>query len=482
MVSVRASAPSLILLISTAVLVAAPIVHVVRAVEHVPYRSWHPINIGLLVACTIVAVGWVRYLSRHRWASALVHGCWNQGMLLALSLWAVLSTVWSVAPGRSALWGLHGLAMTLAYFVVARCISLATLRRASLTALVLMLLGSMAALLLAPEYARNQDPLYGGAWRGLFAQKNHLGLLAGLTLVLSALRSGPLVLRGVGASLAIVVLVGSRSGTGALTALAGLGTVALVLGLSRLERRHRVRAVTVAGVVALGLSAVLALRWEPALRAVGRDPSLTGRTVLWSFAGMRISERPLSGFGFRAFFERNDAESIRAEEPLKRQMGEATLEGRSLRWQPNAPALLPSAEGRESLQGPRSPAVDTPKESGKQKRRPPHWRVSHAHNGILQLTLDLGAVGLLFFLLWCARQLLPAVRTVLRDGHDADGLATLALSAALLGHNLLEVSLLRTWFPEGLMWGVWVVHLVAHDPNSVVRCSPTARAVHSSSE
>ena len=37
--------------------------------------------------------------------------------------------------------------------------------------------------------------------------------------------------------------------------------------------------------------------------AIGRDPTLTGRTQLWDFVQAMIDQRPLHGYGYHAFFD-----------------------------------------------------------------------------------------------------------------------------------------------------------------------------------
>jgi O-antigen ligase len=71
------------------------------------------------------------------------------------------------------------------------------------------------------------------------------------------------------------------------------------------------------------------------LSAGGRDTSLTGRDAVWAFAAAAIVQRPILGYGYAAFWSDSD-------------------------W--TLQAL--------------------------------HWSPPHAHNGVLQVLLDLGGVGL----------------------------------------------------------------------------------------
>jgi exopolysaccharide production protein ExoQ len=48
--------------------------------------------------------------------------------------------------------------------------------------------------------------------------------------------------------------------------------------------------------------AVLNQLWVPLLEMIGRDPTLTGRTVLWEWGVRAILERPVTGWGFTGYF------------------------------------------------------------------------------------------------------------------------------------------------------------------------------------
>jgi exopolysaccharide production protein ExoQ len=42
------------------------------------------------------------------------------------------------------------------------------------------------------------------------------------------------------------------------------------------------------------------------LKALGKDPSLTGRTDIWTALMREVAERPWTGFGYQAFWGRID--------------------------------------------------------------------------------------------------------------------------------------------------------------------------------
>jgi exopolysaccharide production protein ExoQ len=70
------------------------------------------------------------------------------------------------------------------------------------------------------------------------------------------------------------------------------------------------------GVVLFGIIGYVFIT-EPAvvLKALGKDPSLTGRTDIWTALMREVAERPWTGFGYQAFWGRDSipAAWIRAE-------------------------------------------------------------------------------------------------------------------------------------------------------------------------
>src|SRR6202034_1398271 len=53
--------------------------------------------------------------------------------------------------------------------------------------------------------------------------------------------------------------------------------------------------------------AVICADPETSLSVVGKDPSLTGRTPLWTAVIRLIDQKPVLGWGYRAMFQSNDA-------------------------------------------------------------------------------------------------------------------------------------------------------------------------------
>ncbi len=151
-----------------------------------------------------------------------------------------------------------------------------------------------------------------GDWAGLYFNRNSLGMVAGLCTVLglvcalSDLRGVPerlwVMLRiaaGASVPLAAVSLWGSGSRTALVSTVAALavwGGAALLTTFSR--RRAGLMVWMLLGVGAF----VMVVMVRAGAGLLGSDPTLQGRTKIWSYLVDRVLDRPLTGDGWLATF------------------------------------------------------------------------------------------------------------------------------------------------------------------------------------
>lgn len=214
---------------------------------------------------------------------------------------AVVTLVWSVDPVTGA--------RSLVFWSLAAGLAVAagdTAPPERLARAVALLLGAViaASLVLAVVLPDAAHTLYGAELmvRGLFPHKNQFGWLAAIGLVWAwTLRAmiGPGLVRVLLPVLATGVVV-AGSGTALVV---GIATAGYLLGL-RVARTlfpdgARAALAFAAGIlVAALLTALLA---PVLLDALGRDPTLTGRTGVWRHYVETIGSRPLTGYGTGVF-------------------------------------------------------------------------------------------------------------------------------------------------------------------------------------
>jgi exopolysaccharide production protein ExoQ len=153
------------------------------------------------------------------------------------------------------------------------------------TVLAITAVMSLVCVFLTPQYGIANPAVYGGAWNGVFGQKNQLGAAMALGALIEWYQ--PVVTTRARLSRILwlwlygTLLVCSRSST-ALGSL--LGTVAIIYGFRRLQPRYRVPFLfSVAAILATAMVLLTALAMgDFPVYPLGISSTLTGRTQLWA--------------------------------------------------------------------------------------------------------------------------------------------------------------------------------------------------------
>lgn len=239
-------------------------------------------------------------------------------LVWAFPAFAVLSALWSPVAAETLKSGFE-------FAATAGCALLAaaflTPRQLVSALMCCLLLAAIASIVFGKSLV---DPMSGMvAFVGIFATKNQLGffvslmLLGSLAMILDP--GQPRFFRLLGFVALVVevpLLVKTRSGTAEVTAV--LASVMLIANLlvSRLSRFGRARLFFAVAVIAMPSLTLLGIAGDGVhdfiVHVMGKDTTLTGRTVLWQHAADLIPGHPLLGVGFQAFWRQNDvnAESL----------------------------------------------------------------------------------------------------------------------------------------------------------------------------
>ena len=315
-------------------------------------------------------------------------------LLFSLAGLAVLSIAWSGSPGATARAAVPLVLTTLLGVYLATAFRPVELAGVLAWLLAGLVVASAAFATLQPRYGL--DHLRGDAWRGVFTTKNELGRIAVLSaavwLVRAACRHGNVLVSLALAGVSLLVLHESGSKTGLIV----LGLIGLFLVVLPALRAHSSIAVP-SGAALCGVG-VLGGSWlvdhsDAALQTVGASSTLTGRSEIWSAVWRMIWQHPWLGWGFGAFWRGVTGPSGQV-------------------W---------AAIGAT----------------------PPH-----AHNGVLDLWLDLGAVGVLLFL----GSFLVAIARAARALRTAWSLETVLPATLLVFLALYNVSESTLLHQHSLFW------------------------------
>jgi len=357
----------------------------------------NPLLLAVQIFMYAVTCGFA-LLHWRKFASALGAGGW----VLALALLALASTFWSSDPEFTFRRGLVVVATTVFGLYFGSRYSLAGQVRLLGWAFIALAGLCAACALLFPQYGIDSQ-MHRGDWHGILGQKNLLGraMLVGFLVLWPAKGVLPGIVRGAGLLLCATVMLmsGSRSALVVFSALLLLGVVYRIL---------RARLTTLVPLTIALLAAAAGVTWLAVgnssllLVSLGREPTLTRRTEIWAAVWTAISSRFALGYGFAGFWTGLHGESAR----IAARLG---------------------------------------------------FVARHAHNGFLDLWLELGIAGLLLFFAGYLRALADGVRLVrMSPGR----LATWPLQylACLFIYNLAEGPILRQ---NNLYWALYAAVVVA---------------------
>ncbi|MGH8733945.1 MAG: O-antigen ligase family protein, partial [Burkholderiales bacterium] len=249
------------------------------------------------------------------------------------------------------------------------------------------------------------EPTLAGNWRGVFGHKNGAGAAMVLLIFIGIFvaRVSPRALGIAIVALAAFFLIFTQ-------AKSPLGLLLPVLLMAYLVVHLRSPALLTMLVVGTPLAINLLTIGTVSFPAVEEflagfmsDTSYTGRDEIWEFTLSHIAQRPITGFGFQAF------------------------------W--GTPELVVDGNIRESW----------------------GYRASDAHNGYLNIAVMTGVVGLVFALVWIIVQ--PLADVIRNDASRTDPLTLLFVQIWLFGIVLSAFE--STFFSGGsCLWAMMVVSIV----------------------
>jgi len=320
-----------------------------------------------LVFATLIVGGLVVLITRRRRVSTFLRA---NGPLLVFLLYCVLSVLWSDYPEVAFKRWIKAIGDTVMVLIVLTDPEpTAAIKRLLARAGFLLIPPSILLIKYYPSWGRGYSPWTGEAYNnGVALHKNGLGYIAlifglgSLWYLLEAFlggkrprATGPLIAHGVVLAMALWLFRMSDSATSFGCFLTGGGLIA-VMSLRKLARTS-VAVHLVVGVVLIVVVYGLVLNPGAGLiEAMGRESTLTGRTAIWNQV-LSMTVDPLFGAGYESFWLGKRLEKI---------------------WQTN-------------------------------------WELApnQAHNGYLEIFLNLGWVGvalLVFVMAWGYRSVVRALR------------------------------------------------------------------------
>jgi O-antigen ligase len=349
---------------------------------------------------TIVVFAILAYLTLTRWRG-LLQNLRQVRVFVILTVFAMASALWSQDPAASMRSSVFLAFNTIfALYLIKRFTPEQQMR-------LFMLLGALAAFLsiglalALPKYGvAHTNGVF--SWQGIFAQKNNLGqamtfFLAPAFFVrtekatMSAARIGYIAL--------ILFLIGM---SGSRTAWLATGLLLVFVAFIKVTRKFQRRDALVLTILCTTAAAVLVVAAGAYLTEgfalLGKDATLTGRTDIWKAVLLSVAKRPLLGYGYAAFWQGFQGES--------------------------AHVVLAA-----------------------------HWMVGYAHNGILEVGLELGLVGVAL-VLWTVFTAFRDAAASLRPRCPEYVLWYTSIIFLMVIYNIDEA---RFLYPNSIEWIMYVM-------------------------
>jgi len=346
---------------------------------------------------------------------------WLPVLLLSILLaWTFASVMWSIDPEVTTRRAFAVTMTTLFGVYLAASFGGRGMSEVLATSFLILALGSYLVCLAFPAMGVHHD-VNVGLWRGLWYEKNQMGgmmvygVLASVSAAITSPRRRALWIVTLLLCAGLVVMTHSATALISLLIVLGGAAALIVMGMGAAAA---VAAVWAGVTAALALAGVYYLAPQLVFQVLGKDASLTGRTQIWTQILRDSEKQPFTGYGYAAF------------------------------WGHESP---PAKWIRAQLQ----------------------WPVPTAHNGWLDLLIQLGQIGVGIFIVLFGLAVAAAVirHRKLRDGYFA------ALFLAVYSVSLQSESVILT--QNGLPWVLAVaamVRLLTPGPASVSKSRPKVAA------
>jgi exopolysaccharide production protein ExoQ len=331
------------------------------------------------------------------------------GKLKVIALLAILpalSIAWSQNPVTTLKDSIY-LFFTMFFAIyLADCVPPERQMRAFWVTGVIVALSSIAFAVALPRFGIDHRTGRGNEWEGIFAGKNNCAasmffLLMPVLLmrVRGALFKAAQIFSGL---LILFLIIMTRSRTTWLITASFLVFLIALKFLGRFKRGDVVAMAPVALGAAVVLAGALYLNLKSVVQLLGRDLTFSGRTKIWSALMISIAKHPLLGYGYRAFWQGMTGESA------------------------NVISMI-------------------------------GWDTGYAHNGFLEVAVQLGAVGLLLFALSFIKACRDAV-TCFYAGRPAYIDWYICILFYTVFYNITEASIMTRF---DLIWLLYVMSCVA---------------------
>jgi exopolysaccharide production protein ExoQ len=242
----------------------------------------------------------------------IFQACLQMKVIVSLSLLAICSAVWSQDPVNTLRRGTFLLLGTMFAFYLMRRFSVEQLAQIIVVTGVVAGVAGVLVSTALPSYGR--DSFNGGAWQGIFRSKNGCGqimLFFFSTAVCFRFRSPVMKrLRLLLYPLSLLLIGMSKAKTAYMIVPGLFLLISSLKVLRRFDRRNTLFLIGAATTLLIAGSFAMPVIMPLMLGLLGKDPEMSGRLPLWKAVVASAIKHPLLGYGYSAFWTGLRGESL----------------------------------------------------------------------------------------------------------------------------------------------------------------------------
>ncbi|WP_158265860.1 O-antigen ligase [Chroococcidiopsis sp. CCALA 051] len=318
--------------------------------------------------------------------------------LCVLLILALFSTIWSEVPTSTFLHSISLLAITLYGVYFGSSYSLNEMLRLFRWSLAIIAILGLLLALFMPVNAFMIDLRTGLRFQGLLSHPTNCGRIMVLSIVLWLIHALHTKRYRVLSWSVVAICTISLVITNTVSAYLSLLGILIILLLLRTLKTKNVVLILFVLFFITSVITLLSTNYETVLDFFRRDTTGTGRTILWEMVWEKIMEHPVLGYGLNAFWT----------------------------------------------------GLDGPCADIWQRMR---WQAPHAHNGLLDVGLQLGFLGMSALLISLVRNVFIAI-VELKRSSKLESILPIILIAFIIISNLTDVGVLSA--RQSIIWFLYV--------------------------
>ena len=245
--------------------------------------------------------------------NSILRICRENKLFVTLALYSLASCVWSQFPSLTLQFGIYIILNVLFVFYLLSRFTPLMIMKIFYAMGWIVVVSSITFALALPRYGIDHRASTEGAWQGIFVYKQPCAImctfLLSVAFYLPATSGRSKFLRALFVTMTIFLIYMTQARTGWVLLASLLLYVCVMKLLTAFRSSERAPIIAVLFICFTAAVALLGANYRSILLALGKDVTLTGRTEIWQLVMTSVLKRPILGYGYRAFWNGLQGES-----------------------------------------------------------------------------------------------------------------------------------------------------------------------------